>query len=473
LCLSGGTSIFLAAINHRKGSTMGRGLLIVALFLPLAASAQVQSGWNHAPGFTVDATSVDTLQSREGGSARLVSIKETTSSGFASISMDATAFRGKLVTLSGDLQAAPVSAKGGGAICLQPRGSGGSLGFATSKSRGPVTSAEHREVMIAVPANATTLAVGVVLEGGGEMKASHLRLSVKDAPQVSASELIDAAIRIVRANALYADRVDWPTVEPRLRDAAKDLHGSVEAYPLIRDLLHSLQDNHSHFVPLSDNSDWKQHGRTQGKISVEALSDDLGYVAVPGFEGSEGIDAKAFADALSTGIARVAGSASHGWIVDLRGDTGGNMQPMLSGLAPLLGNGKLGSFKTRDGQLTPWSSGGPANKTNDAMLANATVAVLIGPHTSSSGEIVAISFEGRPNTRFFGQLSDGRTTANQSFPLPDGSEIVVASSVEQDRNGHVYAERVTPDVETAPSNNNGDTTLIAAQIWLKQQPQPR
>jgi carboxyl-terminal processing protease len=44
-----------------------------------------------------------------------------------------------------------------------------------------------------------------------------------------------------------------------------------------------------------------------------------------------------------------------GWIIDLRPNTGGNMWPMLTTLAPLLTGPTLGYFVGAPGRRTPWT----------------------------------------------------------------------------------------------------------------------
>jgi hypothetical protein len=39
-----------------------------------------------------------------------------------------------------------------------------------------------------------------------------------------------------------------------------------------------------------------------------------------------------------------------GWIVDLRGNSGGDMWPMVAGLGPIIGDGVLGAFVAPDGR---------------------------------------------------------------------------------------------------------------------------
>lgn len=47
--------------------------------------------------------------------------------------------------------------------------------------------------------------------------------------------------------------------------------------------------------------------------------------------------------------------SADGWVVDLRGNSGGSMWPMLAVALPLLGgDGVIGAFVTRDGARTPW-----------------------------------------------------------------------------------------------------------------------
>ena len=143
------------------------------------------------------------------------------------------------------------------------------------------------------------------------------------------------------------------------------------------------------------------------------------------------------------------------------------MWPMLSGLAPLLGNGSIGLFRDRNGRDTTWaiqkSSGCNAPIPNDAR-----VALLIGPRTASSGEAVAVAFSGRPNTRSFGLGSAGVSTSNMRLSLPDGGALFLTNAIAVDRVGREFPAGVTPDVviEQEPQT---DDVLAAAVNWLGKQ----
>jgi C-terminal processing protease CtpA/Prc len=61
-----------------------------------------------------------------------------------------------------------------------------------------------------------------------------------------------------------------------------------------------------------------------------------------------------FATALQNQIDTLAKLNPQGWIVDLRGNLGGNMWPMLAGVAPLIDSRMMGSFVDADGKKTTW-----------------------------------------------------------------------------------------------------------------------
>jgi C-terminal processing protease CtpA/Prc len=156
----------------------------------------------------------------------------------------------------------------------------------------------------------------------------------------------------------------------------------------------------------------------------------------------------------------------------LRSNTGGNMWPMLAGLKPFLGSAGLGTFESPTGSSPKWVAGqsvGVEPPEALGVLENAWVAVLTGPRTASSGEAVTIAFRGRPHTRSFGLPTAGLSTANGTFPLPDGAMILLTTAVEADRTGRKYGDKIDPDVRVeAGTTAAGDAVLAAATQWLGQ-----
>lgn len=174
-----------------------------------------------------------------------------------------------------------------------------------------------------------------------------------------------------------------------------------------------------------------------------------------------------------------------GWIVDLRGNVGGNMWPMLAGLGPLLGESdNLGEFFNTDGQAFWEYSAGAASQFQNGkrykyppvdgkpyvLASRPPVAVLIDHSTGSSGEAVAIAFHGRPQTRFFGEHTAGVSTVNETFALSDGASLWLTIGVQADRTGTQIPDGIAPD-EVIPTGKQilpdaQDPVIQAALRWL-------
>lgn len=192
-------------------------------------------------------------------------------------------------------------------------------------------------------------------------------------------------------------------------------------------------------------------------------------------------DGRLYQDVVQALIADLCGAGAQKWIVDLRLNEGGNMYPMLAGIGPLTGEGPLGAFVRDDGTWS-WvyqdgavSVDGQVNsrvtgQPHPPLDADTPVAVFLSPLTSSSGEIVALSFQGRPSTRFFGEPTQGLTSANGPYPLSDGATIWLATCYEADRTGRVYTAEVHPDLlvrtDWGKYLTAQDEVMNAALAWL-------
>ncbi|MCP1375756.1 S41 family peptidase [Dyella lutea] len=391
--------------------------------------------------------------------------------GASGLVLDAVPYRGHRLTLTADLSTR--DATQGAMIWLRVDGARPSEAFANSQLQ-PVfgtTAAAHREVRVDVPADGEKIFLGTGLIGAGEVSTTDLRLAGHMSPvaPLTPPRLLDAAIAIVRGHALRAAQVDWSTLVPKLHAMVPAKGPPAAAYPAIHALLGALGDHHSLMLPPTVTQRFDHGGFPTFPPKVEAMSGDLGYIAMPGFSGVQPAAQQAFARRVIDGITRVQPQARCGWVVDLRQDPGGNMRPMLAGLRPLLGDGVVGGFRRAGGQVYPVYAHPPssADLPDGPALEHAHVAVLLGPHTASSGEVVAVAFRGRPDTRSFGQPTAGLSTANAGYRLPDGSELFVTTSVDVDRTGHAYGGRLLPD-QAVPDDPaaKGDATLAAARQWL-------
>jgi carboxyl-terminal processing protease len=411
----------------------------------------------------------------EGAHLELISSEGRKSPFGSSVSsVNATDYRGHTVKLSAYIST--TDARDGAGIWIRADGAHGKLAFANSQaSLVKGTSApQKREIEIVVPNSATILVFGTLLDGDGRSAVDHLSLVRGDpvslAGIVPARTELDAAVEIVKENALHSSSIDWNLEVPKLRAQIGNDDGSLDTYPLIRKLLASLQDHHSHLLSAKDVDSTHSAATAISLPTVEQRSDGAGYIALPGFNNVEEHNVEAYEGSASAEIVRTAGSIRTGWIIDLRNDRGGNMWPMLAALRPFLGDEPLGYFKDSFSLSSAWEVQLKKRYPRAPIdLSRVPVAVLTGPHTASAGEAVVIAFKGRPNTRFFGMPTAGVPTGNSVFGLPDGAAIALTTSVELDRFQKEYDGPIQPDVFVAPdasSSPGSDTVLTAAQKWL-------
>jgi C-terminal processing protease CtpA/Prc len=244
-----------------------------------------------------------------------------------------------------------------------------------------------------------------------------------------------------------------------------------ETYGGITLALTMLGDNHSIYASANG-----QFFRGRSSLNCDlffrnplnGVPDFIGYVKVSRFVGTEG--SEEFAAEIQNQIKSQDNENTLGWIVDLRGNTGGNMWPMLAGIGPLLGNQTVGYFINDDGEEISYGysngasvfGGSPLVEVNDHHVSqnqNSRVAVLLDNAVASSGEAIAIAFVGRENTRSFGSATCGLSTANAGFPLSDGASLNLTISYMADRHKNKYGIPIEPDVQVV-----GDTEILQAAI---------
>lgn len=297
---------------------------------------------------------------------------------------------------------------------------------------------------------------------------------------------------LLEHEALYRDKVDWPAARKRL--------ASLQAYPgalqtALREILVESTGGHGVWMTLARKREAAERSKQVGADAVAkakvagAVDTRIGWVVIEGYAATPGATRQ---DEFNEDIQRALqwqnvirskdSGDRCGWIVDLRSNSGGNMWPMLLGVAPLLrssptGTEEIGSFATASApqrwSLTPamvqvdgrprLGFGRPGYSLKQP---GAPVAVLVGSNTASSGEATMLSFRGRPQARSFGQSTAGFSTSNVTRTLVDGSVLAMTTAVMKDRNGVGAGARITPDALTT-----GDAaTLAAAQAWLLAQP---
>ena len=340
-------------------------------------------------------------------------------------------------------------------------------------------------------------------------------------PQVSPTKLspdaaafLDNAIDLMRQHALHGQGVDWAAVRDEAFKRAGGAFNPIDTYPAIYWALVQLGDPGSHLrLPpglYPDQIALLQQAEKEATNSAPAAAKatttvptaftnrrlpeghvtssqgkTFGYVVLPRCSAKDNDGLLLYAADVRRILTDLSAQSPRGWIVDLRGNTGGNMWPMLTGIGPILGDGVVGSFVAADGSIPWFYQDGKTGTRNQAGLEtvsltledapllvspSAPVAVLVDSSTASSAEAIAIAFHGRAETRFFGSRTAGKSTAVQPFKLDDGAELYLTTAIDADRTGKQFPDGFTPD-QVFPSTTvlqpeNSDPVVLAAQAWL-------
>lgn len=295
-----------------------------------------------------------------------------------------------------------------------------------------------------------------------------------------AERYLEEAFDIIQKNSVKRDEVDWVDLRKKAFKSVEGATSRSDTYQAIHLILFLLEDGHSFFLTPEKASEFKQY-RPESIDSIEKkcclIDSDIGYILVPSFM-SWSLEAMSdYASSLQEMIVELDKNGLNKWILDLRGNSGGCLMPMMMGLSPFFDQSEIleafGLSNCEDGFLYDEKSLKIketdmfcALKSDPYHLQNPRpqIALLIDRHTGSSGEAVVIAFLGLQNVKTFGQKTAGCTSGNVNYTLPDGAEIILAYNYMTDLKGRVYKAGITPEEEIS-----GDA-LDAAKNWLKTNP---
>jgi len=386
--------------------------------------------------------------------------------------LDLTALRGHRVRFSAMLR----SGQAGGAAGLwlavdgpdgEPRAYDGSV------DRTPLSADWSRVAVEAyVPVDARSARVGLLLRTDGDVRMDDARVEdlgpADPVPTGEAKAYLDQALKLMEERHINSGSADWPALREKAYAAAAGAITPAETYAAIRMTIKALGERHTFLrAPLAKASPRPGAPRPPAAqpLPTGRMAGPVGVVTLPSLMRARlggGDERVSYQAAIRAFLKSADAAGACGWVIDLRGHTGGDMYGGIWGLSPLLGPGPHGRFVAPKSGPTPWPvdpEPGPPLRRPDA-----PVAVLIGPRTGSAGEDVAIAFAGRPATRTFGQASAGLTTANVGLPLPDGAVLALTTAHIEDRTGRRYDGPLIPD-ETVPL----DRAEAAATVWLARQ----
>lgn len=293
---------------------------------------------------------------------------------------------------------------------------------------------------------------------------------------------VEEALDFAEETFFNTDEVDWEPIREWAYNIVEDNPSAEGAHEAVRFALAALDRFHTGFIPPSASRDRGTGSREPP--SGERLEGGIGYLHLPGITLPE--HAPEYVDAVRQTMEQI--DSKHpvcGWVLDLRDSTGGSARGDWLALGPLVGDllmrfgradGGTDAVYYEDGALRYDNPRFPERETELSWRVPAAfyvpeqvdvpIAVLISSQTGSAGEAAAITFAGRPHTRFFGEQTGGATTASEFHEMPDGAVLRVSSGLYQDRTGQGYEHGIQPDTEVRSFTESRDRVLDTAREWL-------
>ena len=266
------------------------------------------------------------------------------------------------------------------------------------------------------------------------------------------------AIQQMNRKGLYAEGEAW---EAAKKDAlSQDPETLEEAQEIINKAAKIAGGKHSYLMPADKAQAREKRSNEEVSPNVTMREDGICMIQLPAFAGDDENClryAKTVLDSIPDTV--------KGVCIDLRGNHGGNMYPMIAAIHRFLPDDVFLKFKMR----RRLQSVMPINKEFVAKVVgidiepriNCPVAILTDDATASSGEAVLLSFRGLNNVRVFGSPTAGYASANESIIFYNGSILALTVSCDIARTGEVFSEDpIVPDINTESPEED-------AMSWLK------
>lgn len=309
--------------------------------------------------------------------------------------------------------------------------------------------------------------------------------------------LIQKALEQAQEHSLYSSEVDWESVSAKVLEEAKAAKTKEDLKTPLTSIINAMRDHHARFFynykPIAHFTDRANTRSTdtrkrdqdiwkivnyESKHEFQMLGKKIGYVKIVGINPQ--IDLQKESEYIRNSIIELAKKGAKKWIIDMRSNGGGNMYPMLAGLAPIIGDGDVGSdvdyngktayqWRVKHGDFYYGQYRAVSLPKTNLIQKNAKVVVLTSRYTVSSGEVVATVFKGRLNTIFMGEATGGYTTVVNQFAISDELMLALSLSYYSDRNGTVYKQNIPVDKEIPFEiiDLKKDKAIKAAKKWLK------
>lgn len=272
------------------------------------------------------------------------------------------------------------------------------------------------------------------------------------------------ALATIGKNGIYSGSDEWKSTYEECLKMIENAGSYEDTYPAIKKALSVCGGKHSMLMTkLESQSTSDSYNEV---LPIVSLNGDIAVIKLPDFLGTAEAGRK---------YAKVAEDFIHenrdkikGVVLDLRGNTGGDMGPMATAVSSLLPDGELMYYHYRsydipvtlkNGVVSNAGTGGKSLYPDEKL--KVPVAILTDGMTASSGEALTLCFRGLENVKTFGAPTAGYTSVNMLYSLYDGAQMYLTVAFDKARTGEIFKETsIEPDVAT-------DSPLEAALEWLR------
>ena len=272
------------------------------------------------------------------------------------------------------------------------------------------------------------------------------------------------ALSTIDKNGIFAGNDEGKSTYNECLKMIENAKSYDDTYDAIRKALSVGGGKHSMLMTKSESQDTTES--YDEVLPTVSLDGDIAIIKLPDFLGTAEAGQK---------YAKVAEDFIHenrdkikGVVLDLRGNTGGDMGPMATAVSSLLPDGELVYYHYRsydipvtlkNGVVSNAGTGGKSLYPEEKL--NVPVAILTDDMTASSGEALTLCFRGLERTRTFGAPTAGYTSVNMLYNMYDGAQMYLTVAFDKARTGEIFKETpIEPDVAT-------DSPLEAALEWLR------
>lgn len=267
----------------------------------------------------------------------------------------------------------------------------------------------------------------------------------------------------------YVFNYNWKKSEinQAISELTKDARKIEDIYKVLDKVFEMIGDDKSYVVNSRGEivaGDKNAFDCILGQKQTPALPNNIAYLEIPTTQ----LNPVDIAIAIQNDLKARELEATDAWIIDLRSLTGGNLEGMLAGLGPILGDGVLGAFFYDDNKKEDWeykdggSFIGGVRKVSvpnslEVLSPLPKVAVLIDGSTCREGEQLFAAILGRPNTRTFGNATAGRAFLEGQKSLSDGHKLHFVKAMLMNRESNLTTfPNLHPDGHSSVTVNFDD-----------------